>query len=208
MSKNTKNAYKCSKSNTKISSKNKKSVPNKKLSKRKIILEMQDSDDEIFEKPQPLSDSISNTKSIDTIEKQIEKIRNALKENYIQQKKLMHDLDELMTIHGKFSKTDNGTNKAKFERQLIFNSEPIPLPLKKLLKIDSDSMPRSQVIKLMHQYFIDNKLCDTKTKKISANKKLIEIFKMEENDVIDYYNLQSWLKKLYNENAPSSKNNL
>ena len=175
----------------------KKFNANKKISRLEIL-----SDDNIFEN----NDKHEND-SFESFEKQINKIRDALQENYAQQKKLMHELDILMSQqNNKISlvKFDNRTNSGN---KINFDSEPVPLPLKKLLMIDSEFMPRSQVVKLIYEYLTNNKLCNKKTKEISPDEKLIKIFKMNKDDTINYYNLQSWLKKLYCENKSSTIDN-
>ena len=176
---------------------------------KKIILDLDNSDDEIFENkkssPIVIKKKIKNTKNDEeNFENKMDQIREALRENYIQQKKLMNDLKELMTLHKKEIKmsTKSG-NRSNSGKHTGFNKpEPIPLPLKKLLKIDVDELPRSQITKLMYQYFTLNKMYNTKTKKeIIPNKKIIEIFGKQKGDVINFYNLQTWLKKVYNENT-------
>jgi hypothetical protein len=59
----------------------------------------------------------------------------------------------------------------------------------------------------MYQYFTDNKMYNTKTKKeIIPNEKIREIFDMNDDDVINFYNLQTWLKKVYNKNSTTDGN--
>lgn len=150
---------------------------------------------------------LQNTSSDDDFETKIEDIRQALKDNYAQQKNLMNDLRELLTLHKKeiklVSKSGNRSNSGKNSG---FNKpEPVPLPLKKLLKIKDDMLPRSKVTGLMYQYFTDNKMYNTKTKKeIIPNSKIKQIFGMSNDDVINFYNLQTWLKKVYSENSTDS----
>lgn len=135
-------------------------------------------------------------------EEKIQQIREELKENYQQQKKLMNDLRELMSIHKKEIKltSKNGNRNSSVGKLSGFNKpENIPKALKKLLKIKDETLPRSKITKLMYQYFTENKMYNTKTKKeIIPNKEIKEIFKMKEGDTINFYNLQTWLKKIYN----------
>lgn len=140
-------------------------------------------------------------------EDKIEEIRQELKDNYLQQKKLMNDFKELMTLHKKEVKlTAKSGNRSNSGKNTGFNKpEPIPMPLKKILKIKEDMLPRSKITALMYQYFTDNKMYNKKTKKeIIPNQKIREIFGMEDNDVINFYNLQTWLKKVYNENSTNN----
>lgn len=147
------------------------------------------------------------TNDDDNFEIKIEEIRQALKENYVQQKKLMADLKELMNIHKKeiklVSKSGNRSNSGKNSG---FNKpEIVPLSLRKLLNIDDEMLPRSKVTGLMYKYFTDNKMYNSKTKKeIIPNNKIKKIFGMTDDDVITFYNLQTWLKKVYE----TSQNNV
>lgn len=168
-----------------MSKSNKKKASKKNVSKKNVSKKIQKKNDE------------------HDFELKIDEIKQELKDNYIQQKKLMNDLKELMSSHKKeiklTTKSKNGINSGK---QSGFNKpEPIPVPLKKLLKIKEEVMPRSKITVLMYQYFTDNNMYDTTTKKeIIPNKKIKEIFGVKKNDVINFYNLQTWLKKVYDEN--------
>ncbi|XWV26524.1 SWIB/MDM2 domain-containing protein [Tupanvirus soda lake] len=191
-----------------------KKLPQKKKSKKaspkeKIILNLVDSDEEIIEDkhvantPSKICKKVKNEDNENDFEKKIEDIREALKENYAQQKKLMNDLKELMTIHKKELKLSaKSGNRSNSGKHTGFNKpEPVPPSLKNLLKIEEDMLPRSKITRLMYQYFTDNKMYNRKTKKeIIPNKKIKEIFGMNDSDVINFYNLQTWLKKVYNEN--------
>lgn len=138
-------------------------------------------------------------------EEKIQQVREELKENYQKQKKLMNDLRELLCIHKKEIKlsSKNGNRNGNAGKLSGFNKpENIPSSLKKLLKIKENMLPRSKITKLMYQYFTDNKMYNTKTKKeIIPNEEIKKIFKMKEEDVINFYNLQTWLKKVYNSDA-------
>src|ERR1700722_17607763 len=95
MSKNTKSIKKLTEKN-----------PKKNITpKQKIVLEK--SDDEIIEKkrittPSKKTKKINkNNEDENDFENKIEQIREALKDNYSQQKKLMNDLKELTSLHKK-----------------------------------------------------------------------------------------------------------
>lgn len=134
-------------------------------------------------------------------EDKIRQIREELKENYQQQKKLMNDLKELMNIHKKEIKLTsiNGNRTNNIRKMSGFNKpENIPKALKNLLKIEDDELPRSKITKLIYEYFTNNNMYNKKTKKeIIPNKEIKKIFKMKEGDIITFYNLQSWLNKIY-----------
>ncbi len=191
-----------SSSNKSVTSTKIKSTSNKKLAsphktvQKKISVE---NSDDIFDVPDVIKKGSTDSPS-ESSKKQIEKIRTALEKNYTEQKKLMYELDKLMSQQNNKNIDGDRTNRINSGNQIKFESEPVPQSLKKLLKIETESMPRYHVVKLLHEYLMDNKLCDKKTKQIIPNKKLIDVFKMEESDTINYYNLQSWLKKVYCEN--------
>jgi hypothetical protein len=198
-----------SKTSKKISSK--KVIPVKKPIK-KFTLESDNEDDELDEiidtkTTKQKNKSVDKDETDDDFENKLDEIRQALKENYAQQKKLMNDLRELMTIHKKEIKLiSKSKNRGGSGGQKGFNKpEPVPLSLKKLLKIKEDMLPRSKVTQLMYKYFTDNKMYNTKTKKeIIPNDRIKTIFCMEDGDVINFYNLQTWLKKVYQESNSDS----
>lgn len=144
-------------------------------------------------------------------DEKMEEIRQALRENFAQQKKLMNDLKELMTLHKKevkmSSKIGNRGNSGKHTG--INKPVPVPQPLKKLLDIEEEMLPRSKITNLMYQYFTKNNMYNSKTKKeIIPNDKIKKIFGMRKGDVINFYNIQTWLKKVYDENADNNALNI
>ena len=138
-------------------------------------------------------------------ENKVEEIKEALLVNYAQQKKLMFDLKVLMSIHKKelkiASKKKNNTGKLSG-----FNKpEPIPEPLRELLAIEETELARSKVTKILYKYFEDNNMYNTTTKKeIIPNKELKKIFGIKKNDAMTFYNLQTWLKKVYDSQQSKS----
>lgn len=139
--------------------------------------------------------SNTTTKHLD---EKIEEIKVALKENYIQQKKLMNELQELMQ---KKKLKNSRSCKINSSKNSGFNKpEPIPKPLAKLLHIKEDTLPRSKVTVLIYEYFTNHKMYDKNKKEIIPNTKIRKIFAMDEDDTIDFYNLQTWLDKVYEEN--------
>lgn len=133
----------------------------------------------------------------------VDEIMNALQENYQQQKKLMNELKELKTVHNKDIKVASGKPVKNSGKHSGFNRpQPVPAPLRKLLNIEEEELSRPAVAKLMYQYFKDNNMCNEKNKKeIIPNRKIREIFGMKENDVMNFENLQTWLKKVYQEHS-------
>lgn len=186
----------------------KKKSTKKTETKKNMIAELDELDDDLFDNDQTSESHNKKPKNNKNeehdFENKMDEIREALRENYAQQKKLMNDMKELMILHKKeikmSAKTGNRSNSGKHTG---FNKpEPVPASLKKLLKIKEEMLPRSKITRLMYQYFTDNKMYNSKTKKeIIPNEKIKEIFDMDDNDVINFYNLQTWLKKVYNKNS-------
>ena len=174
---------------------------------KKIVLDL-DSDDEIDSDNEQVDKKKKHNDDTEDFESKLESIKQALRENYSQQKKLMNDLKELLTLHKKeiklVSKSGNRSNSGKNSG---FNKpEIVPISLRKLLKIQEEMLPRSKVTAIMYQYFTDNKMYNTKTKKeIIPNSKIRTIFGMNQDDVVNFYNLQTWLKKVYDENSSANK---
>lgn len=141
-------------------------------------------------------------KGTENFETKFEQIQEALCENYCQQKFLMNELKELMALHKKEIKLSSKCiNRSESTKKSSFNKlEPIPLSLKNLLQIDDDHMTRSQITKLIYQYFTHNKMYnETNKKEIIPNNKIRKIFGMSKDDVLNFYNFQTWLKKVYDD---------
>ncbi|BCS83022.1 SWIB/MDM2 domain-containing protein [Cotonvirus japonicus] len=188
-------------------SKTKKNSSKSKTNNSKITsLDIDCNDDIIYvgsnDKPKKYSNQ-----EID-FEQKLNNIKQALKENYAQQKKLMTDFNELTSLHKKelkmVYKSEKRINSGKHSG---FNKpEHVPLCLKKLLEIEEETMPRPKVTNLIYKYFTTNKMYNPETKKeIIPNSKIKKIFGMKDGDIIDFYNLQTWLKKVYDENKESNK---
>lgn len=165
-----------------------------------------DSSDKVKLTKKNTSKKIANINPIDdsSFEEKIEDIRKALKNNYIEQKKLMNELKILLSLHKKEVKLSSKTKKrSNSGKHSGFNKpEPVPLPLKKLLKIKEDNLPRSKITNLMYQYFRDNNMYNSETKKeIIPNSHIKKIFEMKKGDIVNFYNMQTWLKKVYNKNS-------
>ena len=137
-------------------------------------------------------------------ENKMDEILEALNENYIQHKKIMNDMKELILLHkNEIKLTSKSENRIYSGKHSDFNKpEQVPLSLKKLLKIDDDILPRSKVTCLLYQYFTDNNMYNKTKKEILPNKKIKQIFDMKDSDVITCYNLQAWLKNVYKKNSP------
>jgi len=148
-------------------------------------------------------EDLTEEKNKDDFEEKMYEIREKLRKNYLEQKKLMNDLRELSNLHKKelklLSKNGPRKNISKFTG---FNKpQPVPESLRTLLKLnENDQLPRSKVTSLLYKYFTDNKMYNKNTKKeILPNDKIRKIFGMKKNDTITFYNLQTWLRKLYDE---------
>uniref|UniRef100_A0A6G6AAY1 SWIB/MDM2 domain-containing protein n=1 Tax=Borely moumouvirus TaxID=2712067 RepID=A0A6G6AAY1_9VIRU len=193
---------KTNKSKTNKSKTNKSKTNKSKTSKSKSIYSSDEYDlDELcFVK--------SNKKNLDEdFDKKAEVIMEKLRQNYLEQKKLINDFRELKATHKKEIKCINKSNaRSNSGKQTGFNKpEPVPPSLKSLLKIKEDKLPRSKITNLIYQYFTDNNMYNSKTKKeIIPNSKIKKIFGMKDDDVMNFYNLQTWLKKVYSENLDNN----
>lgn len=143
------------------------------------------------------------TKSSKKIEIEYANLVQKLHDNYQEQKELLTNLDQLIKSTNKKITLDTPHNRQKNSNNISnFNKpEPIPTQLKKLLKLEQDELTRSQVATLLYKYFSDNDMYDKKKKtEIILSKKLRKIFGMDDDDIINFYNFHSWLRKLYEQN--------
>ncbi len=91
----------------------------------------------------------------------------------------------------------NAENNNNFIIHNFNTPEPIPQSIKDLLSIQEEVMSKSEITDRLFKYISENKLCDNKTKIIAPNKKMKKLFKMDNDEVITYYNFQSWLRRIY-----------
>lgn len=140
--------------------------------------------------------SKSTKQDITDFESKLESIQDKLMINYKEQKNLMNEMKDLMTLHKKEIKKASKNIQTNAGKLSGFNKpEKIPSKLKNLLNIKESTMPRSKVTQLLYQYFKDNKMLSQKI--IIPNRQIKTIFNMNNNDEITFYNLQTWLKKVY-----------
>jgi chromatin remodeling complex protein RSC6 len=129
----------------------------------------------------------------------IDEIKSALADNTAQYKKLQKDLVELSQIHKKevnrLSKKPRG-NAGKYSG---FNKpEYVPPSLRKLLNIDEDMLPRTEVTKRLYSYFnYNNMYSKSSARVVIPDDRVRRIFGMTEDDTLTFFNLQTWLKKVY-----------
>lgn len=131
-------------------------------------------------------------------ESQLDDLIQALQENYAQQKRLMCELKDLKTLHKreiKQARNDSTSSKNSGKHSGFNKPQPVPEKLRTLLEIDETDLPRSTVTSLMYQYFRSNDMCDKKD--ITPSKEIRKIFDMQDDDVMNFFNFQTWLKKLY-----------
>jgi len=131
-------------------------------------------------------------------ENQLDNLIQALQENYAQQKRLMCELKDLKTLHKreiKQARNDSTSSKNSGKHSGFNKPQPVPEKLRTLLEIDETDLPRSTVTSLMYQYFRSNDMCDKKD--ITPSKEIRKIFDMQDDDVMNFFNFQTWLKKLY-----------
>lgn len=140
-------------------------------------------------------------KKEDVYQKECDQLCELLRENYAQHKKLISDLK---AVEAKYctnlklgQNSNNGTGTGTVMRTDITKVQPVPKSLRKLLKMKEEEATKSKVIAIFHDYLTKNNMCDAKTKRITPNSKVREVFGMDKSDVMDYYNLQSWINKVY-----------
>lgn len=131
----------------------------------------------------------SKSKNFD---RNFEELSSALHENYSEQRRLMAEVNDLLMVGG------NGNRK----KYVGFNKyEIVPTSLRKLLKNEEEKLPRSKVLNLLYQYFRENNMYHPNSKnEIIANRRIRKIFGMNDEDILTFYNLQRWLRKVYAEN--------
>lgn len=120
--------------------------------------------------------------------KELEELKAHLKECYTLQKKLANSIKDL---EAKIVK-----KKPRIVAKPI--TEMVPSCLIKLLKLKKNTkLTRSDVAKLLHEYFTKNKLYNKKTKEIKLNAELKKIFILKKSETLDFYNFQNKLRKIY-----------
>lgn len=113
--------------------------------------------------------------------------------DYAEQKSLMNAFRTSM---------DTKSKKKKSNQSYIgFQAETIPKSLRELLEIKTEQLPRPTVTTLLYKYIEKNNLYEIDKKIISPNKELKQIFGINKNDKITFFNLQCWLNKVYNNNV-------
>lgn len=125
-------------------------------------------------------------------------IREALQRNYQEQRQLDKKLKELLTLHNKDMRHLKKGNSNSGKHSGFNKPEAVPECLVELLEIEEEFLPRSQVTKLLYQYFKENNMYNEDNKRIIVpNRAIRKIFGMSRDDELNFYNLQTWLKKLY-----------
>ena len=128
----------------------------------------------------------------------LNEIREALRENYREQRMLDKKLKELMTLHKKDIRLSRKGSSNSGKHSGFNKPEPVPEALSGLLGIEEEEMPRSQVTKLLYKYIKERGMYNEKNKRIlEPSRRIRRIFGMEDDDEITFFNLQTWLKKLY-----------
>jgi hypothetical protein len=116
-----------------------------------------------------------------------------LEKNYLRQKKIIAELKELM----KDQSAKNIFDSQEKRENDFFKKRKVPKKIKSLLKIKEDKMTQTEVTRLFYEYCSKNKLIDAKNKSIKADHTIKKIFNLTPDKQIDFYNLQSYLRQLY-----------
>lgn len=126
----------------------------------------------------------------------IESINN----NYLEKKKLMANLRKYLIKCGNNIYLDEYRHRDPHSRLTTFNNpEPIPLKIRELLNIDKEVCSRLEVTKHIYKYINKNNMYDSKKKEIIPDKRMRRVFGIKDNDKVNFYNLQFWIKRVYNE---------
>ncbi|CAH6420963.1 Hypothetical protein MVR_LOCUS219 [uncultured virus] len=126
----------------------------------------------------------------------ITEIRIALQENYVEQKRLVARLEGLLKLEPS-PKARGTTQHTDFS-----TPELVPKPLAKLLDLDANSpLSKYQVTQKLYKYLGNKGLIDNKTKEIVVGKRLRRTLGMDDADTLDFYNMQSWIRKVYEASA-------
>ena len=130
-----------------------------------------------------------------SVNDRIREIRLELEANRAEQQRLMSELNELMVISESDKTRPTSTQFSSFNVE-----EPVPKVLAKLLNIDEETMSKCDVTRCFYEYLVDNDLVNKKTREIKLNRKIMRAFDMSDNDVMTFFNIQQWIRKVYEKN--------
>lgn len=140
---------------------------------------------------------ILDVETVDVVdtEERIREIRIELLENYARQKQLTEELECLLKI--KPCKMDD-LHTEQVQTCVNFGTVgPIPHYLRKVLKIEENEISKYQLTQRLYEYLVEREEIDKKTRKINPNKRLRRALTMGKNDELNFYNLQSWIQRAY-----------
>lgn len=140
----------------------------------------------------------------------IENILEALRKNYLEQKKLEKEIRDLLPLHKKEVKQATKQKRQTSNKKTGFAlKNNVPEKIKTFFDLDDEPMSRTDISKLFYQYFRDNNLQDEKDKRnINTNKELRTLFGMSKDDKLTMYNFNTWLKKIYIEDKEIDETDL
>ena len=143
---------------------------------------------------------VSESDEMDVAAK-IESILDALRKNYLEQKRLEKEIRDLLPLHKKEIKQASKHKKNINAKKTGFAlKNDVPESIKNFFDLDDEPMSRTDISKLFYKYFRENDLQDEKDKRnINTNKDLRKLFEMSKEDKLTIYNFNTWLKKLYNQ---------
>lgn len=126
--------------------------------------------------------------------KQLHHLRISVKNNQLEKSKITQTLSSICKND---PLTLNQKRITQFKPTNLNTPQKVPDSIKKLLKIEQDILPKSSIICILNEYFIDNNLINMETKEIIPSRELKKVFCMKSGDKINYSNIQSWLRKVY-----------
>ena len=142
--------------------------------------------------------TVTKKSTDESITNRVTEIRIALQENYVEQKRLVAELEALLKLEQ--PKTRSNSKASPVSCIDFATPEPVPQPLAKLLDIDTE-LSKYQVTQKLYKYLSNQGLINNKTKEIAASKRLRRALGMGEADILDFYNMQSWIRKAYEKSA-------
>lgn len=122
----------------------------------------------------------------------LETIKQQLRDNYLEQRRLMAQLNETLDV----DHIELNTLKPKKQASISHFNKPLPVPdeLKRLLRIKEEELCKAEITQRLFAYIQENDLIVTKTKKIKLDDRMKKAF----GDVeMTFYNIQQCINEFY-----------
>lgn len=112
---------------------------------------------------------------------------------------LKANIKELSKLHRSELKKAGVKKSRKKNTSGINKPNPVPESIRNLLNLEENVlMARTEVTKRIYGYIKENNLQDEHDKRtIVPNDELKQLFSLEDGEEVSFYNIQSYIKKLY-----------